>query len=535
MIPPRQINPLVLILGVWITLLASFAQAQDVLTSFDAERAVSLQTPDGNTQIVGELQGIEDGQYVVRTEIGELRVSVDAVECSGAGCPKRSEGAGFVIHVLEGIELSVVTELLRGYAADRGAQFEFLESQAVGQQTVRLTLPDSTSGTDIVYANGTSGLKALLSGAAQISIQDVSILDEVTPDIAGFGAQSLELLQQQRVIGRDGLVLAVNPRNPVRNLSRSDIARVFSGEVTNWLELGGGNVPITVSALNDDHRRSADFTAFFLNGENRVLPEAARFSRDSAMQTALMQDEGSIGYLARSNIGDAKAITLRESCGLLTEPDSFTIKAGGYPLSNPVFAYAFDDRLDANIIDLLDWLSGPEAQPVLRQLGFADTGLERSNLEDMGMMLVHSVAAGEEFNLAQYTEMLRVLRDAQRLSVAFRFETGAALLDAASIKELELLAAQMDAGAFEGLELLLVGFADSTGPAAVNTTIAGNRAEAVRKILLDNISERTTARVRMRTLSYGELFPLACNDDEAGRANNRRVEIWVRGLGVRDN
>lgn len=535
MIPVRQINALVLIWGLWVALLALAAQAQDVLTSFDADRAVTLQTPDGETQIAGELQGIEDGQYIVRTEIGELRVSVDAVECAGPGCPKRSEGAGFVIHALEGIELSVVTELLRGYAADRGAQFEFLESQAVGQQTVRLTLPGSTGSTDIVYANGTSGLKALLSEAAQISIQDVSIVDEVTPDIAGFGAQSLELLQQQRVIGRDGLVLAVNPRNPVRNLSRSEIASVFAGEVTNWLELGGGNVPISVNALNGDHRRTAEFVEFFMGGADRIASDAARFSRDSAMQTALMQEEGSIGYLARSNIGDAKAITLRESCGLLTAPDGFTIKSGGYPLSNPLYAYAFDDRLDENVIDLLDWLSGPGAQPVLRQLGFADTGLERSNLEDMGMMLVHSVAAGEEFNLTQYTEMLQVLRDAQRLSVAFRFETGAALLDAASINELELLATQMDAGVFEGLELLLVGFADSTGPAAVNTTIAGNRAEAVRKILVDNISDATTSRVRMRTLSYGELFPLACNDDEAGRANNRRVEIWVRGLGVREN
>jgi phosphate transport system substrate-binding protein len=153
----------------------------------------------------------------------------------------------------------------------------------------------------------------------------------------------------------------------------------------------------------------------------------------------------------------------------------------------------------------------------------------------MGMMLIHSAAVETDFSLAQYSRMLRELRDAERLSISFRFETGATELDEESKGQLARLGARMEAGEFAGLELLIVGFADSSGPSALNTEIADGRARAVRDILVDAVSSDVTSRLRLRPVSYGELLPLACNDDEAGRSNNRRVEIWVRRLGARTN
>ena len=71
--------------------------------------------------------------------------------------------------------------------------------------------------------------------------------------------------------------------------------------------------------------------------------------------------------------------------------------------------------------------------------------------------------------------------------------------------------------------LEIQGHTDSTGPAEYNQRLGEARAEAVRRFLSDG----GVALNRMATISYGEDAPVAPNDTEEGRAQNRRVDIIV--------
>ncbi len=515
--------------------LANVAVAQDVLTEFDPERSVELRAVNGATQVIGELRAIEDGFFIVRTELGDLRIATDSVTCEGPGCPAKSDGSGFAIHVSNDIEPRLVAEALRAYANTTGANLEVLDTGDLGQQNVRLTNSDGVNSTDISFFNGESGFLALASGQAQISVQSQPISDEAGIVVSGPALDALIAPQNQTVIAQDAVVVAVNPRNPVRNLSRAEIGQVFSGEISNWLELGGGNVPISVYGVSGEHALSGDFASYFLNDASQIVQTASLFDTNASVAEAVRDDIGGIGFLSRAEAEATKSVAIRENCGLLTRPDAFTIKTDGYPLSRPIYAYRRPSDMDPNAEAIYQWLTSANAETAIRRAGFADQGLDRVNLEDMGMMLIHSAAVETDFSLAQYSRMLRELRDAERLSISFRFETGATELDEESKGQLARLGARMEAGEFAGLELLIVGFADSSGPSALNTEIADGRARAVRDILVDAVSSDVTSRLRLRPVSYGELLPLACNDDEAGRSNNRRVEIWVRRLGARTN
>ena len=66
-----------------------------------------------------------------------------------------------------------------------------------------------------------------------------------------------------------------------------------------------------------------------------------------------------------------------------------------------------------------------------------------------------------------------------------------------------------------------MGHTDSTGSDAHNMALSQRRAESVAAYL----SGRGVARARMATQGYGETQPVASNADEAGRSQNRRVEI----------
>ena len=69
----------------------------------------------------------------------------------------------------------------------------------------------------------------------------------------------------------------------------------------------------------------------------------------------------------------------------------------------------------------------------------------------------------------------------------------------------------------------VVGHTDSTGTDAVNNRISKERADAVAAYL----TGQGVQRARIETLGAGKNYPIASNDTDAGRAQNRRVEIRV--------
>lgn len=69
----------------------------------------------------------------------------------------------------------------------------------------------------------------------------------------------------------------------------------------------------------------------------------------------------------------------------------------------------------------------------------------------------------------------------------------------------------------------VLGHTDSTGSDAHNQTLSQRRAQSV----ADYLSSRGVTRARMGIRGYGESQPIATNDSDAGRAQNRRVEIKV--------
>ena len=75
--------------------------------------------------------------------------------------------------------------------------------------------------------------------------------------------------------------------------------------------------------------------------------------------------------------------------------------------------------------------------------------------------------------------------------------------------------------------MTVIGHSDSTGSAEANRELARRRAAAV----ADYLAQRGVARGRIMVESRGDLEPIADNLTEAGRAQNRRVELVVRQIG----
>ncbi len=529
-----------------ITLAGAFLCGVTVLagtTAFAQQSApVQLESNDGTMSITGNLLSYDGSVYVVEAgDLGTLRIQAASVTCTGLVCPEVSNfGPEFGIYGSRTVGTTLIPNLLRGYAESVGATFEISPTDEPAERIIRLTNADGSLRAEIDLQSRGSGsaFPALADGVAAIGVADRRMKDSDVAKIASAGIPDLRDTANETVLGVDGIVMITHPDNPVRNLSSFDIARIWSGEITNWLELGGGDYPISVNSFGEGSGDRAVMMDALVRPNNRdETADVTRWSAYQDMVDAVIADRGGIGFVGRwlARTNDVNLLDIREECGLLSPPTDFRMKIEGYALSRRLYAYTTPGAIHPEAKAFLDWTLTTEAQSYIKESNFIDRELERMRLEDMGMMLVHTAAVEPDFDGAQYSDMMQQLRGADRLSVSFRFNTGSSVLDVESIRNIEELAGRMEAGEFDGLEVLLVGFADSIGDRVRNTALAQSRADAVRAILGDALNPGTAQRLGLVPLSYGELLPLSCNDGEVGRARNRRVEVWLRLPDSRSN
>jgi outer membrane protein OmpA-like peptidoglycan-associated protein len=101
------------------------------------------------------------------------------------------------------------------------------------------------------------------------------------------------------------------------------------------------------------------------------------------------------------------------------------------------------------------------------------------------------------------------------------FETGKSIIKPESYSKLNELVAYLKLNS--ALKIQISGHTDNQGEEEANLTLSKNRANAVRDYLVKNGIQTS----RIITVGMGETKPIASNDNESGRAFNRRIEIQI--------
>ena len=94
----------------------------------------------------------------------------------------------------------------------------------------------------------------------------------------------------------DGVALAVHPDNPVKALTKEQVVKIYSGEVTDWKELGGNSGIINIYGREDGSGTRETFTDK-LFGKGELSPSVNVVNSNGAMKTAIAHDKRAIGYV----------------------------------------------------------------------------------------------------------------------------------------------------------------------------------------------------------------------------------------------
>ncbi|WP_106745016.1 phosphate ABC transporter substrate-binding/OmpA family protein [Yoonia maritima] len=502
-----------------------------------AKPIVTLLTKAGDMELNGRLIALEDGAYVLETALGELRVPAENMICVGDGCPEIALEPRFAIHADGAALENLLPSLLRDFAKMKGATLSYSEGETAGERVALMVDDGGKLVAEMTLRPETAegSLRALDDGNFDVAFTPRRIAEDEVTAYKELGYGDLRGSQHETLVALDAVTVAIHPDNQVRNISPDMLKRVWAGDITNWQELGGRDMPIRLYGYSEAANETLiDFHSNILPGSlANAAPMHAKLGGTDELIEAIKLDRAAIGVAPKSAVvtGGARLISLTRSCGLIASPSNFDVKIGDYPAGREIYAYTRPNALHPVAREFVRWATSVAAQDTIAHAGFANGDIERTGIENMGMMLVHTAAVEPDFDGTQFSTMMRELRSADRLSIAFRFQSGSSLLDTESIANLGNLANRIRAGEFTGQEILLVGFADSIGEASQNTALAQTRARAVSDILQRELPNQLREQIRINSLSFGEQLPMACNDDPNGRELNRRVEVWTRLAG----
>ncbi|MEM9045832.1 MAG: phosphate ABC transporter substrate-binding/OmpA family protein [Pseudomonadota bacterium] len=515
-----------------IGLLASLMASTSVLAQTD--KTVTLKSFDGFTQLRGEIVDFDGQTFSIKTGLGLIQVDALQVECEGAACPSDLLfGAEFGIYGSNTIGAALMPALIQGYADQLEADL-IQELSAVENERVMRIIHESgeeMAAIDLRAHGSDSSYLGLEGGQATIGMSSRQMKDSEAALLAPKGGGDLRGTDYEHILALDGLVVVTHPDNPLSSIDFEELPYVFSGEVTNWSQLGGPNQEIVIHAQISNSGTFDTFESLVMDPVGEEVSAAAqRFESNIELADTVARTPGAIGFTGAAFARSAKVLGLRQDCGLVSHPSTFAMKTEEYPLSRRLYLYDLPEDVPAHSRQLLDFALSEEAQGIVEESGFVSLAEERISMAGQGARLVHAIVGEDEVSLPAMREMLTALRNAERLSVTFRFNQGSSTLDARSSRDAVRLAEGLSEGKYADKELLLVGFTDSIGQADLNRGLSLRRANEVLDQLSRIMGQTAIATLPIATLGFGEIAPVGCNTSFAGRQNNRRVEVWVRDV-----
>ncbi|MFQ6549517.1 substrate-binding domain-containing protein [Aestuariibius sp. 2305UL40-4] len=514
------------------TLSAIVTVAAGLLPSAVLADEVALKSADGTVNLVGEFIEFADDNYVIRTALGDLRISAARVRCEGAACPDfETEEADVRIAGSDTVGLGMMPLLLSGYASHLEAEASVKATSTEGEILANF-VSDGGFGDEMgsfLVNSTTSGdaFRALIDQTAQVGMASRRIRPQEARALRDAGAGNMVSPQQEHIVAVDSLVVIVHPSNPVRELSVAQLRGIYSGQITDWAEVGGENAPITVVSRQQGSGTRAVFEGrIFGDDAAGSAPSEVIVEDNNNMASTVNDDPNAIGFVGYAFQRGAKPLTLINECGLSMTPDAFSAKTEEYALQRRLYLYNRADNLDQATSDFLDYALSEDADGVIAKAGFINLGIRRKAQSmdgDRARMLLDPNVDAYEGGIMR--AMLSEMLEYDRLSTTFRFRTGSARLDERGLIDMQRLVDFLGDQP-EGTKVLFVGFTDDVGAFDSNRDLSVGRAQQV-LTELRNFGGDRIAGLDLAATGFGEIAPSTCNTTEFGRSINRRVEVWI--------
>ena len=212
-----------------------------------------------------------------------------------------------------------------------------------------------------------TGIAALINGKCHIANASRLMKQKEIAQAHDAGINPVQV-----VVAVDGLSIIVNGKNGVDGLTMDQIGKIYRGEVKNWSEVGGKNMPITLYGRQSNSGTYDFMMEVVLKGD--YSPRMKQMNGNAQIVAAIKNDPSGIGYVGVSYVKDASGIKVlkvaRKAGAPYASPlNTDEVNSGVYPVSRPLVQY-ISDQSGKTVQDFIAFELSPEGQRIVEEEGF---------------------------------------------------------------------------------------------------------------------------------------------------------------------
>ena len=221
--------------------------------------------------------------------------------------------------------------------------------------SLKETFEGENAGVEVTYnpTGSGSGITAVAEGRCDIGLSSRNLKDaEKEQGLVGT------------ILAYDGIAVIINPENTVEDLSVEQIAAIYTGEITNWSEVGGSDSEIVLIGREANSGTRDGFES--ITGTEDACKYRQELTSTGDVITAVASNPGAVGYASVASLKDSvKALTVAG-----VEANEENIKNGSYVIQRPfVMVTKADTALSETAQKFFDYAISEAAHDLIIKAG----------------------------------------------------------------------------------------------------------------------------------------------------------------------
>ena len=214
---------------------------------------------------------------------------------------------------------------------------------------------EANSGVDVTYdpTGSGAGVTGAADGTLDIGLSSRALKDEEK-------AQGLK----ETTFALDGIAIVVNTENTVEDLSLEQIAKLATGEITNWSEVGGPDAPVVLIGREAGSGTRDGFESI-VGVEDKCAYEQ-ELTSTGAVRAGVAANPNAFGYVSLASVDDTVKMVTVDGVAASEE----TVKDGSYKIQRPfVFVTKDGEELSAQAQAFYDFALSEDAAELIAAAG----------------------------------------------------------------------------------------------------------------------------------------------------------------------
>ncbi len=255
-------------------------------------------------------------------------------------------------------------EDLSGFFEIKGSDSEVNLVQAMVEEFAHI---NDAAEFSVAGGGSGTGIAALINKQTDIANSSRPMKEEEIAQAKANGGEPVPV-----VFSMDGLAVIVHENNPVTQLTVEQIGKIFSGEITNWSEVGGEDKVISLYGRQSNSGTYVFFMERVVRGDYSQAMQ--NMNGNSQIVEGVRADTTGIGYVAIGYVQGSTGIAAlsvadSEAGPFITPLDTAKVKGGEYVLTRPLYQY-FNGVPAGALRQFVDFELSAEGQAIVEEQGF---------------------------------------------------------------------------------------------------------------------------------------------------------------------